>query len=59
MKEYIQRLKSRAQLIILVGNTMLVLFNLLYVSFKFDNMNNKQIFTCEMTSPYTSQCYER
>ena len=59
MHKYIENFKKRAQLTILVGNTMLVIFNMLYISFKFDNMEKKQVFVCEMISPYTSQCYER
>lgn len=59
MKQYLQQLKQRAQLIILLGNTLLVSLNILYTAHKFDNINNKQIFACQLTSPITSVCYEQ
>jgi len=59
LERYLERFKKNAQLTILVGNTLLVCFNLAYIGIKFDNIEKKQVFTCEMIGPYTSQCYER
>ena len=59
MNKYLQELKQRAQLIILLGNTLLVSLNILYTAHKFDTINNKQIFACQLTSQVTSVCFEQ
>ena len=59
MKNYLQKVKERAGIILLTGNILVMTFNLLYVSYRFDNLPNKQVFICELTSFTQFVCLEQ
>lgn len=59
IKAYLQRVKERAGPILLMGNILIMTLNLLYIGHRFDNLTNKQIFACQLTSMTTSVCIEQ
>ena len=59
IKAYLQRVKERAGPILLMGNILIMTLNLLYIGHKLDNLANKQIFVCELSSYTTSVCLEQ
>lgn len=59
MKAYLQRVKERAGPILLMGNILIMSLNLLYIAHRFDNLSNKQVFACQLTSMTTSVCLEQ
>lgn len=59
MKDYLEGLKKRGQLIILCGNVLLTALNLIVVSHKLDNMNQQMILYCRTIDFTHTICAEQ
>ena len=59
MKDYLEGLKKRGQLIILCGNVLLTALNLIVVSHKLDNMNQQMISYCRTIDFTDTICAEQ
>lgn len=59
MKDYLEGLKKRGQLIILCGNVLLTALNLIVVSHKLDNMNQQMILYCRTIDFTDTICAEQ
>jgi hypothetical protein len=59
MKDYLETLKKRGQLIILCGNVLLTALNLIVVSHKLDNMNQQMILYCRTIDFTDTICAEQ